>query len=257
MAAFAPFLSPERRSVLPSMAITSAGAPGRAEAQATKQYWNFSASSVAKMSPRWSCAGVPSRNGKKRRNRSSFLAPNRAISVKVSAPASTASRQSSRISSSGYTTLPACRGSGRSRKSFRKTMPSATAPSTAIVTSHTKSEAPHRVRTLPPCHQLLHPIALGDDPHGVDSHEHMKALIPAQPVAPADVGKPRQPAVAPALGVPGRRRGGVEQLKRTALGVEHRDQGAKAGDERAVVTADQAVELGGRVGKAPRQWRCT
>jgi hypothetical protein len=24
-----------------------------------------------------------------------------------------------------------------------------------------------------------------------------------------------------------------------------------------VVTADQAVELGGRVGKAPRQWRCT
>src|SRR5512134_3889576 len=97
----------------------------------------------------------------------------------------------------------------------------------------------------------------GDDPHGVDSHEHMKALIPAQPVAPADVGKPRQPTVAPALGVTGRRRGGVEQLKRTALGVELLDQGAKAGDERAVVTADQAVELGGKVGKASRQWRCT
>lgn len=51
----------------------------------------------------------------------------------------------------------------------------------------------------------------------------MKALIPAQPVAPADFGKPRQPAMAPALGVTGRRRGGIEQLKRTVLSIEHLD----------------------------------
>jgi len=84
----------------------------------------------------------------------------------------------------------------------------------------------------------------GDDPHGVDGHQHMKALIPAKPVAPADVGEPRQPTVAPALGIASRRRGGVEQLKRTVLGVEPLDQVAQAGDERRRVMADQAVELG-------------
>ena len=39
-------------SVLPSMAITPAGAPVSAATQATKQRWNASASSVAKISPR-------------------------------------------------------------------------------------------------------------------------------------------------------------------------------------------------------------
>jgi hypothetical protein len=34
--AFAPFLSPDRRAVLPSMAITSLAAPISAETQATK-----------------------------------------------------------------------------------------------------------------------------------------------------------------------------------------------------------------------------
>jgi transposase len=54
-----------------------------------------------RMSPRWSWAGVPSANGQKRRKKASFLSPNRAMSVIVSAPASTASRQSKRTSSSG------------------------------------------------------------------------------------------------------------------------------------------------------------
>jgi hypothetical protein len=67
--------------------------------------------------------GGLSRKGRKRRNNSSFFVPNRAISVKVSAPASTASRQRSRISSSEYITLPACRGSGRLRKDSREKMP--------------------------------------------------------------------------------------------------------------------------------------
>ena len=43
---------PERREVLPSMAITPAGAPISEATQATKQRWNSSASSAAKMSPR-------------------------------------------------------------------------------------------------------------------------------------------------------------------------------------------------------------
>ena len=43
---------PERREVLPSMAITSAGVPTSEAIQATKQRWNASASTAAKMSPR-------------------------------------------------------------------------------------------------------------------------------------------------------------------------------------------------------------
>jgi len=65
IAAFAPFLWAEPRNVLPSMATTSADTPINLATQATKRRWNSLASSVAKMSPRWSCDGVPSRNGKK------------------------------------------------------------------------------------------------------------------------------------------------------------------------------------------------
>ena len=49
-----------------------------------------------------------------------FLSANRAISTKVSAPASTASRHSSSTSPSGYITLPRWRRSGRSRKCRRE-----------------------------------------------------------------------------------------------------------------------------------------
>ena len=54
-------LEPERREVLPSMATTLRRTPISDDTQATKQRRNASASSVAKMSPRWSWAGVPSR----------------------------------------------------------------------------------------------------------------------------------------------------------------------------------------------------
>ena len=50
--AWASFLAPERRSVLPSMAITSLGAPVSAATQFTKQRWNCAASSTDRMSPR-------------------------------------------------------------------------------------------------------------------------------------------------------------------------------------------------------------
>src|ERR1700694_529023 len=49
-------LRPDRREVLPSMATTPSGTPVTAATQAAKQPWNCSASSVAGMSPRWSCA---------------------------------------------------------------------------------------------------------------------------------------------------------------------------------------------------------
>ena len=42
----------------------------------------------------------------------------------------------------------------------------------------------------------------GDHPPGVDRQEHMEAFIPAQPVAPANIGQSRQPAGSSALGIP-------------------------------------------------------
>jgi len=46
------FLEPDRREVLASMAMTSAGVLTSVETQATKQLRKASASSVARMSPR-------------------------------------------------------------------------------------------------------------------------------------------------------------------------------------------------------------
>src|SRR5580704_17743417 len=73
IAALAPFLCEERRTVLPSMAITSAAAPVNEATQATKQCWNLTASRLAKMSPNWSCEGVPSRYGRKPPQKIEFL----------------------------------------------------------------------------------------------------------------------------------------------------------------------------------------
>ena len=55
------FLWCDRRTVLPSMAITLSGRPVLAATQATKQRWNATSFKVAKMSPRWSGVGMPSR----------------------------------------------------------------------------------------------------------------------------------------------------------------------------------------------------
>jgi class 3 adenylate cyclase len=99
------------------LAITSAETPVCAATQATKQRPNGSGSSVARMSPKWSCAGVPSSKGRKRLRKASFSRPNLAMSVIVSDPATTASRHNSKISSSGYLTLPLCRTSGKSSSS--------------------------------------------------------------------------------------------------------------------------------------------
>ena len=84
------------------MAITPAGMPVSAATQATKQRWNASASrageDVAEVVVRRRAvrerAEAPQEDG-------SFFSPKRAMSVKVSAPASTASRARSSTSSSG------------------------------------------------------------------------------------------------------------------------------------------------------------
>src|SRR5262249_34087949 len=73
IAALPRFLWAEPRNVLPSKAITSADTPISLATQATKRRWNCVASRLAKMSPRWSCDGVPSWNGRNRANDRHFL----------------------------------------------------------------------------------------------------------------------------------------------------------------------------------------
>src|SRR5208337_725587 len=111
-----------------------------------------------------SWAGVPSRKGRNRRRRLSFFSPKRALSANVSAPASTASRQRSSTSPSGYTTFPCWRGSGRSVKYSRKTPPSLNAPHSSgrpsIAAPRCESEEHHRFSDWGCCHAFLHPIAL-------------------------------------------------------------------------------------------------
>src|SRR5215471_2979897 len=52
----------------------------------------------------------------------------------------------------------------------------------------------------------------------------MDAFIPAQTVAPADIGHARQPARTPALGIAGRDPGAVEGFIGTALGRQELDE---------------------------------
>jgi len=84
-----PFFLNERRLVFPSMAITSADIPVEAAAHATKHCWSRSGSSAARPNPVGRRVGVLLWNGRNLRSRSSLFSPKRAMSVKVSAPAST------------------------------------------------------------------------------------------------------------------------------------------------------------------------
>jgi hypothetical protein len=56
-----------------------------------------------------------------------------------------------------------------------------------------------------------------DAAHGGDGEEQGKALIPAQPIAPADIRQPRQPAQPTALGIAGRDAGTVQGFVQTLL----------------------------------------
>src|SRR5215831_965774 len=70
--------------------------------QATKRRWNSVASRVAKMSPRWSCDGVPSWNGRKPApQRDLLLVESRDIDKRIRSGEHTASRHASSVLLSG------------------------------------------------------------------------------------------------------------------------------------------------------------
>ena len=113
------------------------------------------------MSPRWSWDGVPSANSRKRRRRSRFLSPKRAMSALQSPPARPAGIKAG---SRPAGTSP-CHAAGDAtdrRKYRRKTTDSAKAPaarsSVLVVVRSTQPSRRRRFRRLAPCHPAPHPI---------------------------------------------------------------------------------------------------
>src|SRR5215475_1070650 len=83
----------------------------------------------------------------------------------------------------------------------------------------------------------------GDHPPGVDRQEPMEAFIPAQPVAPANIGQARQPSGPSALGIPEGDPGAVEGFTGTALSGQEPDEMQKKRHEGRVLLADLPIEL--------------
>src|SRR5919199_1674435 len=83
----------------------------------------------------------------------------------------------------------------------------------------------------------------GDHPSRVDRHQQVESFIPAQAVAPADIGQARQPPRAPALGIARREAGAVQRFIRTLLRRQHLHQMQKTRDQRLMLLAYLAVEL--------------
>jgi hypothetical protein len=86
----------------------------------------------------------------------------------------------------------------------------------------------------------------------------MAALIPAQSVAPANIGQAWQPARAAALGIPSRDPGAVQGFIGAALGRQEVDKMQKKRAQGGLILADLPIELlrVGSCGKAARSWRC-
>src|SRR5512142_3066452 len=74
----------------------------------------------------------------------------------------------------------------------------------------------------------------------------MKARIPSQPVAPANISQAGQPPLPPALGIARWRRRGIARLAGTALGLAVLHPPQKALDQSGLVLAQQAVEVAAR-----------
>jgi hypothetical protein len=91
----------------------------------------------------------------------------------------------------------------------------------------------------------------GDPLRGIDRQEQMAALIPAQPVAPANSGQAWQSARAAALGIPRGDAGAVQGFVRASLGRQHLHEVQKTGHQRRIL-----LGWASRSGGAPRTRRC-
>src|SRR5215813_281385 len=71
----------------------------------------------------------------------------------------------------------------------------------------------------------------------------MDAFLPAQPVAPADIGQPRQPARTTTLGIAGRPPRAIEGFIGTALGRQEPDKMQHKRDDGCVLQTDLPIVL--------------
>ena len=71
----------------------------------------------------------------------------------------------------------------------------------------------------------------------------MDAFIPAQPVAPADIGQAGQPAGTPALGIAGRHPGAIEGFIGTALSAQEPDEIQNKCHQGGMLLADLPIVL--------------
>src|SRR5215211_5578843 len=83
----------------------------------------------------------------------------------------------------------------------------------------------------------------GNHPSRMDRHEQVEAFVPAEAVAPADIGPARQPAGAPALGISRRHRRAIQGFIEPVAARQEVHQVQEARDTGPVVTAQPAIEL--------------
>lgn len=125
---------------------------------------------------------VRSAKRQNRRKSSRFFCPNLAISAMQSAQAAPR-RHNSRISSSEYSTLPLCRGSGWSleygKSNGSSKRASSDLPSGSIAVYPIVFRDPDRSRPNDPCHSLNYPITLCAAADGLDCEDAAMLLFQA------------------------------------------------------------------------------
>ena len=140
-------------------------------------------------SPSWSCDGVPSSNGRKRRRSSSFFSPNLAISTQLSPPASTPT-QDTAAAPRRADRAPCRPGAGlQALEMLQPLNDLIECPLRLRLGLHHRA-CPPRIKRTPTdsafaatCHAKTHPIALPK--RGVKTPFLALTSLPRQPSAPA------------------------------------------------------------------------
>jgi hypothetical protein len=78
---------------------------------------------------------------------------------------------------------------------------------------------------------------------GGDTQQQMKAFVPAEAIAPTDIGLPSQPASAAAFGIASHGRGTIQDLIAALLGLQQADQKQAERRDRIVRLAQESIEL--------------
>src|SRR6266516_3081263 len=83
----------------------------------------------------------------------------------------------------------------------------------------------------------------GNHPVGIDAQQQVEPFIPADAIAPANVGLPGQPAGATAFGITGHRWGTIQDFIETLLGMQKQDQIQPERRDSIPLLAQEPIEL--------------